>query len=377
MRISRLLIACCAAVAVGASALPAGAAVQVDQSDNVKHVANVPYTSGTDLAFKGDFVYAARQGDEGGVSVVDVSGRRPKEISFISCPGTQNDVAVVKRGLIALGFYSGECGGSESGIRLIDVSNPKRPKFLDSIGFPDGTHTLTVYPGKPLIYSSPGGLGENGGVEHIVDVSNPRRMKVVGEYTPNTFGCHDVSFHFTKEAKLAFCPGQQETEILDVSNPVEPELIAEIPPNMEFPHSAVASRDGQLLVIGDESLFTAHDCTSGKSPIGALYAYDISDPAAPLFLGHHSSPRGGAPVGTPGTPVCTAHNFNFIRGTKQVVSSWYTGGTSVVDFADPASPVEVAHFRPDDANTWSSYFYRGRIYANDGARGLDVLKLAR
>ena len=376
MRAAKLLVAGCSILLLAVSAVPAGAA-QVDQSDNVSHVANIEYERGTDLAFSGDFAYAARQGDEGGVSVVDVSGRRPQEVAFISCPGTQNDVAVVKPGLIALGFYSGECGGSESGIRLIDVSNPKRPKFLDAIGFPDGTHTLTVYPGKPLIYSSPGGLGENGGVEHIVDVSNPRAIEVVGEYAPNTFGCHDLTFHFTKKAKLAFCPGQQETEILDVSDPVEPTLVAEIPPNMEFPHSAVASPDGRLLVIGDESLFTAHDCATGKSPTGALYAYDISDPARPLFLGHHSSPRGGAPLGTLGTPVCTAHNFNFIPGTRQVVTSWYTGGTSVVDFAEPSSPVEVAHFRPDDADTWSSYWYRGRIYANDGARGLDVLKLAR
>jgi hypothetical protein len=206
-------------------------------------------------------------------------------------------------------------------------------------------------------------------------VSNPRNIKVVGEYTPNAFGCHDLSFHFSKGRKLAFCPGQQETEVLDVSNAVKPKLLAEIPPNMEFPHSAVASPDGKLLVIGDESLFTAHECVTGKSLTGALYAYDISDPTRPLFRGQFSSPRGAVPVGTLVTPVCTAHNFNFIPGTKKVVTSWYTGGTSVVDFADAASPKEVAHFRPEDADTWSSYYSRGRIYANDMARGLDVLKL--
>lgn len=372
----RSLLLLTAALVLGALAAPASGR-QVDQTDNVSVVARFAYEAGTDLDFSGNLVYAARQGDDGGVAIIDVSGAKPRQVGFVRCPGTQNDVAVVKPGLIALGFYSGQCGGGEAGIRLIDVRKPKKPRFLDAIGFPDGTHTLTVYPGKPLIYSSPGGLGENGGTEHIVDVSNPRDVEVVGEYTPNTFGCHDVSFHFTKDRKLAFCPGQQETEILDVSNPTEPQLVAEIPPNMEFPHSAVASPDGEILVIGDESLFTVHDCLTGKSPTGALYAYDISDPARPLFLGHHSSPRGGAQLGTPATPVCTAHNFNFVPGTKQVVTSWYTGGTSVVDFSEPASPVEIAHYRPDDADTWSSYFYRGRIYANDGARGLEVLKLTR
>ncbi|HEX2240800.1 MAG TPA: hypothetical protein VHJ82_06645 [Actinomycetota bacterium] len=252
---------------------------------------------------------------------------------------------------------------------------PEKPRFLDANRFPDGTHTLTTYPGKPLLYSSPGVLGENGGTEHVVDVSNPHNIKVVGEYTPNIFGCHDISFDVGKKRKLAFCPGQQETEILDVSKPTRPELVAEIPLNMEFPHSAVASPDGDLLVIGDESLFTAHDCTTGKSPLGALYAYDISDPARPIFVGHHSSPRGASPIGTAQTPWCTAHNFNFIPGTRKVVSSWYTGGTSVLDFDDPSSPTEIAHFQPDDADTWSSYFYRGKIYANDLARGLEILKL--
>jgi hypothetical protein len=369
----RLLTVLAVAIVVGALTLPAPAAV--DKSNNISVVARFAYEEGTDIDFSGDLVYAARQGDNGGVAIIDVSRSKPRQVGFVKCPGTQNDVAVVKPGLIALGFYSGSCGGGESGIRLIDVDNPKKPRFLDAIGFPDGTHTLTTYPGKPLIYSSPGGLGENGGTEHIVDVSNPNKIKVVGEYTPNLFGCHDISFGFSKKGKLAFCPGQQETEILDVSNPTKPELVAEIPPNMEFPHSAVASPDGDLLVIGDESLFTAHECVTGKSPTGALYAYDISDPAHPILVGHQSSPRGGSPIGTALTPWCTAHNFNFIPGTRKVVSSWYTGGTSVVDFEDPTSPTEIAHFRPDDAVTWSSYYYRGKIYASDIVRGLEILKL--
>lgn len=363
-----------AAIAPVSSALPA-TATAVDKSDNISLVARFAYERGTDIDFAGDLVYAARQGDQGGVAIIDVSGKKPRQVGFVPCPGTQNDVAVVKPGLIALGFYSGQCGEGEEGVRLIDVRDPKKPRLLGAIGFPDGTHTLTVYPGKPLIYSSPGGLGENGGTEHIIDVSNPRNIEVVGEYTPNSFGCHDLTFHFTKDRKLAFCPGQQETEILDVSDPVEPKLLAEIPPNMEFPHSAAASPDGEILVIGDESLFTAHECLTGKSPTGALYAYDISDPARPAFLGHHSSPRGGGPIGTLITPWCTAHNFNFIPRTRKVVSSWYTGGTSVIDFQDPASPTEIAYYRPDDVDTWSSYYHQGKIYANDGARGLEILKL--
>ena len=352
------------------------AADDVEQSGNVHHVRTFPYESGTDIDFSGDFVYAAKQGDEGGVFVIDVSKRRPKEVAFISCPGTQNDVAVVRPGLIALGFYSGACGDKGgAGVRLIDVSDPARPRMLDSVSFPDGTHTLTTFPGKPIIYASPGGLGENGGTQYILDVSDPSKIKVVKEFVPNSFGCHDVSFYLRGSRQLGFCPGQQETEVWDVSDPLAPEVIASIPPIMEFPHSAVASPDGNLLVIGDESLFTAHDCMTGQSVLGALYAYDITDPANPVFRGRISAPRGASPLGTLATPVCTAHNFNFADGTRKVVAAWYTGGTSVIDFTEPAQPKEIAYYRPEDANTWSSYYYRGQVFANDITRGLDVLEI--
>lgn len=352
-----------------------GVADTDEKSGNVREVASFPYEGGTDIDFSGDFAYAAKQGDEGGVYVIDVTTRTPRNIAFISCPGTQNDVAVVRPGLIALGFYSGACGGGKgAGVRLIDVNDPQRPRFLDTVAFADGTHTLTVFPGKDLIYASPGGLGENGGTQYVIDVSDPSRAKVVHEFVPNSFGCHDVSFYLRGSRELGFCPGQQETEVWDVSNPVKPEVLASIPPIMEFPHSAVASPDGNLLVIGDESLFTAHDCATGRSVLGALYAYDITDPKNPVFKGRYSVPRGGSQIGTLVTPVCTAHNFNFADGTRKVVAAFYTGGTSVIDFSTSSEPREIAYYRPDDANTWSSYFYRGQVFANDGNRGLDVIE---
>jgi hypothetical protein len=50
------------------------------------------------------------------------------------------------------------------------------------------------------------------------------------------------------------------------------------------------------------------------------------------------------------------HNFNTLPTTKRnvLVSSAYAAG----------------------ANTWSSYWYNGHIYTNDGGRGVDVMKLS-
>jgi hypothetical protein len=54
-----------------------------------------------------------------------------------------------------------------------------------------------------------------------------------------------------------------------------------------------------------------------------------------------------------------------------------------MDFTDPAKPFEIAYFDrgPIDAKSlvmggsWSAYWYNGRIYSSEIARGLDILEL--
>jgi hypothetical protein len=72
------------------------------------------------------------------------------------------------------------------------------------------------------------------------------------------------------------------------------------------------------------------------------------------------------------------HNFNVLPVADRYVgvSASYSGGTTVFDFTDRTHPVEVAHNDPHGANTWSSYWYNGRIYTNDTGRGFDIMLLA-
>ena len=82
---------------------------------------------------------------------------------------------------------------------------------------------------------------------------------------------------------------------------------------------------------------------------------------------------------------CVAHNGSIIPapGRDVFVQAWYQGGLSVIDFTDSANPVEIAYFDrgPIDAEElvfggyWSTYWYDGRIYGTEIARGLDVLAL--
>jgi hypothetical protein len=328
------------------------------------------YPGGSDIDFDGPRVYASQLGSEGRVHVIDTSGRKPTKMASVRCPGDQNDIAVVEPGLIAIGQHTGGLclGGELGGVRLIDVQNPERPRYLDGIELPGGTHTITMHPEEDLLYAS-GGTG----VERILDVSDPARIRMAGRYSEN---CHDLSFDTKSDSSLAFCAQGDKTTIWDVKEPRRPRTIGTITnPLMDYHHSAVASPDGDLLIVGDETQLLLDECGSGKSPKGALWAYDISDPRSPVQLGWIGPPRGWLVIaGLPGIVSCTAHNYNFIPGSRTLVTSWATGGTSVIDFSDPSEPRETAFYQRMFQSSWSSYWYQGRIYAN-GSNGLDVLQL--
>ena len=366
--------------AVAASNLTVAAAsttdrAAVNKTDNVKEVTSIPYSGGTDIAFDGRWVYFGQLGDDGGVRILDNKSGVPKEVGFIPCPGSQNDVAVVRPGLLALAYHSGTCGASPgAGVRLIDVSDPKQPKFLSSVELPGGSHTITVYPGTDIIYSSPGGLANGGSVEQILDASNPKKLEVAATFKPNQTGCHDITFGKASDGDrmLGFCAGGGEVSIWDVTKPLEPVVIAHGFTPSFFPHAAVPTPNGKYLVMTDEA-FAVHDCVGG--PTGSVWVFDITNPEIPVLVGHWGPRRGAAPVGTIATDWCTAHNLNFVGKTNQAVISWYTGGTSVVDFSDPLQPKEVAYYMPDDTDVWSAYFHDGLIYINDLARGIDVIKV--
>ena len=360
-------------IAGGVSAQPRQEGV--DKTDNVKLVKSIPYSGGSDIAFDRHLVYFGQLGEDGGVRILDASGPVPKEIGFIPCPGSQNDVAVVRPGLLALAYHSGHCVGTApgSGVRLIDVSNPKKPKFLSEVTLPGGAHTITVYPGRDIIYASPGGLANGAAFEQILDASNPKKLKVAATFKPNPTGCHDISFaRSPDERMLGFCAGGGEVSIWDVTDEFAPVVIAHGFTPSFFPHAAMPTPDGEYLVMTDEA-FVAHDCIGG--PTGSVWVFDIRIPEAPIMVGHWGPQRGNDMVGGAAGDWCTAHNLNFVGKTRQAVISWYTGGTSVVDFSNPTLPSEVAYFRAEGTSSWSSYFHEGLIYVNDLGRGIDILKV--
>ncbi|HET7481714.1 MAG TPA: hypothetical protein VFK89_02520 [Actinomycetota bacterium] len=371
-------------------AAPAVTAAPKYVSKNLKLVTNIRIPGGTELAAQGKYLYAGQMDggaeppgrgtkpDQGGIHIIDVSGRTPKEVGFLHCAGDDNDVEVVKPGLLAVAHHTSKCNMVGNGMYLVDVSNPRKPRVTGTIAVPSG-HTLKPYPGTPYVYVSPGGLANGAGVEHIIDVSDPHNPKDVAQFKPNPTGCHDLSFYIAKDKKLAFCSGLGETQIWDVSDPLAPVTISHIAnPLIEFEHYPVASSDGKYLAIDDEA-FALHECKSHQTPTGRVWIYDISNPQVPLPVGSYAAPRGGDSTGI-GTDTgwiptwCLSHGLDWLPGTHKLAVTWFTGGVSVLDLDAQGLPEEIAYFQAPDSATYSALWHDGRLYTNDSIRGVDAFE---
>jgi hypothetical protein len=230
-----------------------------------------------------------------------------------------------------------------------------------------------------------------------VPLDKPQLASVIS--TPDVrpaVGCHDVTVYPAKDLAAAAC--LTESQIWDISDPAHPQILSHIyNPAINIHHSSTFSWDGNTAVIGDElaGAEATPGCPGGDDhmPLGALWFYDVSNPAEPMMKGTFHIPQQQAD-----SLLCTAHNFNTVplRSDRDVlVSGWYNGGTTVVDFTDPADPTQLGYYiargpsqnsdGPVRSTAWSSYWYNGLIYANNfdedvnsltaKSRGLDVLAI--
>ncbi|WP_243793556.1 LVIVD repeat-containing protein [Saccharopolyspora gloriosae] len=412
-----------------------GAAVQArpadtDHSANIEHLANVPKQApfdnldayGTDIAFKGDHAYV---GNYDGVVVYDIKQpEQPKVLTQIVCPGGQGDVSISGNLLFVSTDYprtNDSCDSQETdaadpqgweGMKVFDVSDPAKPRYVSAIPTDCGSHTHTLVPDKAgeavyLYVSSYGPSAEfpncqpphdkisiikvpldNPAAPELIDApvlfpegGNPGAPEGISETT----GCHDITVFPERDLAAGACMG--DGVLFDISDPAKPKVTERVrdDENFAFWHSATFNNDGTKVVFTDElGGGGAATCNSQVGPHrGADGVYDITGSGADAklnFRSYFKLPREQAD-----TENCVAHNGSLIPvpGRDIMVQAWYQGGVSVWDFTDSANPQEIAHFDrpPFDPNelqlagSWSAYYYNGHIYSSGIQEGLDVLAL--
>jgi hypothetical protein len=397
----------------------------------------------SDLAFRGNVVY---QGNFSGFIVWDVSNpAKPVELSRVMCATDQGDPSIYGN-LLFISAESGrarnDCGmqGVEDGkdrmrgVRIFDVSDPRRPKLLKNVQTCRGSHTHTIVPhptDKDIVYiyvggsagvrdslevsgCSSGSVAENPNTsQYRVDIirvplRNPEQSSVVGfarifEGLPRSpgrggvvvsdtapqqgrrggggpSGCHDLTSYPAYNLIAGSCGSFGI--LLDARNPERPiRLDAKSDLNFSLWHTAVFSNDARRVVFTDE-------WGGGTQP-----RCRITDP---LRLGGNTiltiengrmTQHGYFKMlaAQTNTENCVSHNGGLVPvpGRDIMVQGWYQGGVNVFDFTDPNKVFEIAYFDrgPVDSTTlvpggsWGAYYWNGYIYSSELSRGLDILEL--
>ena len=192
--------------------------------------------------------------------------------------------------------------------------------------------------------------------------------------------CHDITVYPAIGLAGGACGGYGM--LIDIRNPEAPFRLSEVADsNFSYWHSATFNNDGTAVMFTDEWGGGGSPKCRASDPMewGANAVFTIED-GDMVFQSYYKMP---APQTT--LENCVAHNGSLIPipGRDIMIQGWYQGGISLIDWTDPANPVEVAFFDrgPVDAEvmrsggSWSVYWYNGLIVNSEIARGLDIFEL--
>jgi hypothetical protein len=319
------------------------------------------------------------------------------------------------------------------GVRIFDISDIRNPKQVAAVQTCRGshTHTLVVDPNdKDNVYIYVSGTSFVRQPEELVGCSGekpdkdpntalfridvikvplaaPQEAKIVSsprvfidartgalnglsnggthgkkgaEKPAETDQCHDITVYAAIGLAAGACSGNGI--LLDVKDPIHPKRVDAVnDPNYSYWHSASFSNDGSKVVFTDEwgGGLGARCRANDPNRWGADALFNLKDNKLSLASYYK------LPAAQGDTENCVAHNGSLVPvpGRDIEVQAWYQGGISVMDFTDTAHPFEIAYFDrgPIDpkilvlGGEWSAYWYNGRIYASEIARGLDIFEL--
>jgi hypothetical protein len=313
-----------------------------------------------------------------GIRIFDISDRtRPRQVGQVqTCRGSHTHTVVSTTDSSIIVYVSGTAQvrkPEELAGCVAEAADPRTSLFrIDVIEIPIAHPEQARIIDSPAVFSDPTG-----------DVAGLWRGGAHGEGTQETSRtdqCHDITVFPSRRIAAGACSGNGI--IFDIADPRKPHRIEAVSdPTFSYWHSATFNNDGTKVIFTDEWGGGGRPRCRIQDPRewGADAIYDIVDGKL-QFRGHTKLPA----IQTD-QENCVAHNGSLIPvpGRDIFVQAWYQGGISAIDFTDSAHPYEIAYFDrgPINGDTmilggfWSAYWYHGRVYGSEIARGLDVLAL--
>jgi hypothetical protein len=310
-----------------------------------------------DHGFRGKFAYVGSfraPCTSDGVRIIDVT--RPRHVSVAATASlpdswktSTEDVVVERVGdrrILAGGLQA--CGeGGRNGLALWDVSRPRHPDLLSFLRTPAGVHeldlavrgdgTVLALLATPFVEFGNTYFGGNGGGEfRIIDITHPRNPERL-----STWG-------IIRDSDLVTFGGD---EIISSFQGMDSFFTA------IYAHSVRDADDGMTAYV---SYWDA-----------GIVKLDISDPAAPTFVGRTFYEIGDAgdghsmfPLDVGGTRYLITNDEDYDPNSPVTVTSSETGGTEFNGMAEPWMPATLY----DSGNITGDV-----VDAGDGCEAADFL----
>jgi choice-of-anchor B domain-containing protein len=323
--------------------------VDVTDPSNPRYLGNLPKTKGSPSAawrdmkvYKDHVFIVADNSGEHGMQVFDLTRLRaiktPQEltpdVTYDRINSAHNIVSNEETGFM---YTVGNSGGGETcggGYHMVDVREPKKPKFAGCFGDPKTGRAGTGYSHDA----------------QCVTYKGPDK-----KYTGREI-----------------CIGSNETaiSIADLTDKKNPVAISRASyPNVAYAHQAWLTDDHRYLYLDDEG-----DESEGKGEAAKgtrTLVWDLADLSDPVLVKEHV-----------GTSRAIDHNL-YVKGDRMFQAN-YTSGLRILDISDPRNPKEVGYLdthpgddgKPSFAGAWSvyPYFKSGTIIVTSIGEGVFFAK---
>ena len=396
-----------------ALALASTAAAQLpeppaERSGNVSWVTTLDEPNGVSARFRGNEMYVSTLR---GLAVYDVSKpEAPRKLGFLALPHFENEDVDLAGDILLISNDPSEGKGI---LYIVSIKDPANPAILST--FDTGTifgsegevffgtptrgtgHTASCIQSCRYVYLA----GTASGID-IVDLTDPRAPKFAGNFRAEEatggLASHDVQ---VDSEGLAWVVGAGGTASYDVTDPRKPKLVHRTDPRGKSRYDGTPNDGRSLndfihhnsLRLNNSSIVTDPPGSdqAAESNVVVVTEEDYERPTCD-GAGQVETWQIGpdklltplddyvVPIDPSKSSLCSAHYFDERAGL--VAQGWYEAGTRFLDVTNPSDIRPVGYWVPAKNMTWSVYYpptdpTGELVYSLDHARGIDVLRIAR